>query len=391
MPKTNSVVVTKENLMKKRNVVESNNMIDVYMNLSSEAQKIFYTTIAMIGKDDQNFLGYTFKSRDLKALFRSTSNSFNERIKNAAQELMKSHLVIELPDGSFSMFSITREISYSAKTKELYIELEEKLSKFFLQLQTNFTKIPLSFFLDLKKPNSMRILNLIVSKWNIAISHVLMRNRVDFSHKFDFEVKKLRHMFYYGVETTSTDFKNIHARILKPAIKEINEKSIFHVDMSINLGTWNKAESVSFNIRYNERGKTLQLQSGGFPELTYLDWSEGRKICKYFKEVFEIPEKQIIVLHDKYTDHELKAAYLSMYEYLQEYSGTHYWEPPIDEEERGVIKVPIAFLKSTLKNRSYEDLEHLEIESGSKKLTEKSKKLIDEYFDQEYPFKWEEN
>ena len=80
-----------------------------------------------------------------------------------------------------------------------------------------------------------------------------------------------------------------------------------------------------------------------------------------------------------------------MYEYLQEYSGTHYWEPPTDEEERGVIKIPIAFLKSTLKNRSYEDLEHLEIESGSKKLTERSKKLIDEYFNQEYPFKWEGN
>lgn len=378
-------------LQRKRNVVESNTVVEAYMDLNADAQKILYTTIAMIGKDDKEFLGYTFQVKDLQRVFGVTSKNFYDRVKEAALRLMQCVIMISTTDKEkFEAFHLIRKATYDKG--KLSIKLDEEVSEFFLQLKSNFTQVPLEFFLELTSANSMRILNLIVSRWNIAIRNIPAKKRLDFSHSFVIDVETIRKMFFYKTNKPSMlEFKNLKAKLLEPTVREINEKSIFSVKLSYITGSKKKVEKVKFSIEYNERGKTLQLQSGSFPELIYLDWTEGRKICKYFKEVFEIPEKQIIALHDKYTDHELKAAYLSMYEYLQEYSGAHYWEVPTDKEERGVIKVPIAFLKSTLKNRSYEDLEHLEIESGSKKLTEKSKKLIDEYFDQEYPFKWEEN
>lgn len=43
------IEVSLQILNQKRNVVESNKIVEAYMNLNMEAQKILYTTIAMIG------------------------------------------------------------------------------------------------------------------------------------------------------------------------------------------------------------------------------------------------------------------------------------------------------------------------------------------------------
>ena len=44
------IEVSLQILNQKRNVVESNKMVEAYMDLNMEAQKILYTTIAMIGQ-----------------------------------------------------------------------------------------------------------------------------------------------------------------------------------------------------------------------------------------------------------------------------------------------------------------------------------------------------
>ena len=385
--------VSLQTLKQKRNIVESNQIVEAYMDLNSEAQKILYTTIAMIGQDDKNLFGYTFKVKDLQNFFGTKTKRFYERVKDAIVKLMQCVVIVVSDDGKkIDSYHLVKKATYN--NGELYIKLDDEIGEFFLQLKKNFTKVPLNYFLELSSPKSMRMLNLIMSRWTLATGYMSINKKLIFKHSFDFPVSSLRNMFFYGTKTSTAEFKNIKAKLLVPAVKELNEKSIFKIELSYIKGCGNTIDRIRFHIELNERGKLIELKQSGKYETDsiYTQWSDGRKICKYFEDVFQIPPNEIFKLHQQgFDNHELKAAYLSMYEYLREYSGTHYWKPPIDKEERGVIKVPIAFLKSTLKNRSYEEVEHLEIESGSKKLTEKSKKLIDECFDQEYPFKWEEN
>ena len=372
-------------LKQRRNVVESNKIIEAYMDLNSEAQKILYTTIAMIGQDDKNFFGYTFKVADLKKFFEIKSNRFHEHVKEAIIKLMQCVVVVVSEDGEkIEPYHVVKKATYDHG--ELYIKLDEEIADFFLQLKKNFTKIPLNYFLELSSSKSMRMLNLIMSKWNIATGYMSTNKRILYKHSFDISVNTIRHMFFYGVKTSTTDFKNIKAKLLIPTIKDLNEKSIFKIELSYIKGKGNAIDRIRFYVELNERGKLVELKQNGEHETDsmYLDWREGRKICRYFQDVFQIPPKEIFKLHQKYDDHELKAAYLSLRKYLLDYSDTDFWEKPYSDDERGVIKSPIAMLTKTLQYKNYNEIEELEFEGED--MTIQTRSAIDKVFEESYPF-----
>lgn len=353
------IIVNKEDLMVRRHVVESNEFIEVYISLSSEAQKFLYTTISMIGKDDKELFGYTFSVKDLKTFFHNNSNTFYDRMRKAADELSASRFVIQLPDGSFKMVAVVREITYNRRKNELYIQLEEKLSKYFLELKRNFTQVPLSDFLELSSSNSMRLLALICFKWNIAIHKVKPENRINFTCTFDFPIDNLKRMFFYNVQNSTTEFKNIKARLLTPTTNELNKKSRFNIKLSYITGPKRKVVAVRFHLSYSEKGKLIQATENGSNEALFVNWRDGKEICEYFEEEFQIPPKEIYKLHQKYQDFELKATYLSMKKYMTKYSGASSWEKPENDEEEGVIHKPIAMLKGMLRTKDYSDIEEL--------------------------------
>ena len=230
------------------------------------------------------------------------------------------------------------------------------------------------------------MLNLIMSKWNIATGYMSTNKRILYKHSFDISVNTIRHMFFYGVKTSTTDFKNIKAKLLIPTIKDLNEKSIFKIELSYIKGKGNAIDRIRFYVELNERGKLVELKQNGEHETDsmYLDWREGMKICRYFQDVFQIPPKEIFKLHQKYDDHELKAAYLFLRKYLLDYSDTDFWEKPYSDDERGVIKSPIAMLTKTLQYKNYNEIEELEFEGED--MTIQTRSAIDKVFEESYPF-----
>ena len=346
-----SLVVCGAALTKKRNVVESNRVIEGCSNLTPEAQKILYTTIAMIERDATDFCGYTFKVNELKDLFGSTSNRFYKRVEDASDTLMKAFVTIRDLNKPRSFLKLHLVKSCKYEDGMLQIRMDDDVAGLFLQLKSNFTKVPLAHFLELRSTYSMRMLSLITSRWNIAVNTVPENNRISFKHSFIMTLEQLHNMFLYNEVNSYSTFGNLNLRIIKPAVTELNAKSIFHIKTEL-IKERRSVTAVRFHVCYSERGKFEQEQRliDNSSDL----WKAEEDICGYFESMFKIEPKEIIKLHKKYADSELKAAALSMQKYQNDFCDGEPWREMTEDDVVG-IRSPIAFLRKCLQGKKYLD------------------------------------
>ena len=346
-----SLMVCDSELTKKRNVVESNRVIEGCSNLTPEAQKILYTTIAMIERDATDFCGYTFKVNELKELFGSTSNRFYKRVEDASDTLMKAFITIRDLDKpkNFLKLHLVKMCKYEDGT--LQIKMDDEVAGLFLQLKNNFTKVPLAHFLELRSTYSMRMLSLITSKWNIAVNGVPESGRASFKHSFVMTLEQLHNMFLYNDVNSYSSFGNLNLRIIKPSISELNAKSIFYVDTEL-IKEKRSVTAVRFRVQYSERGRLEQEDR--MIEAPVISWNSKNEICGYFDAMFKIPSDDIIKLHKRYNDYELKAAALSMQKYQDDFCDGEPWREMTEDDVVG-MRSPIAFLKKCLHEKKYLD------------------------------------
>ena len=368
----NSVTVYGKELTKKRNVVESNRVIEGCSNLTPEAQKILYTTIAMIEKDDTDFCGYVFRVVELKNLFNSSSRRFYERVEQACDTLMKAFVTIRDLDKPKNFLKLHLVKSCKYADGELQIKMDDEVASLFLQLKNNFTKVPLAHFLELRSTYSMRMLSLITSRWNIAIQSVPEEQRINFKCSFVMTLEQLHNMFLYNEVNSYSTFGNLNLRIIKPAVKELNEKSIFHIEPEL-IKEKRSVCAIRLRVKYSEKGRESIKQKA--VESIEMPWEAEDSICQYFEEMFKIPRKDIIKLHKSYDDYALKASALSMQKYQDDFCNGEPWRELTEDDLVG-IRIPIAFLRKCLKEEKYLDM--LQYESLEDK---KVRKEIDALFE----------
>lgn len=129
------IIVEKDSLLRKKNVVESNQIIEAHSNLSGEAQKLLYVMVAMIGKDDKEFVEHTFKIKDLKELFNSKTKRFYELMERSVSNLLNGFITFRNPDGDgYYKLKIVESASYVEGKGAISIKLNDVLTPFFLQL-----------------------------------------------------------------------------------------------------------------------------------------------------------------------------------------------------------------------------------------------------------------
>ena len=348
----NAILVSEKNLTKKRNVVESNRVIEGCSNLTPEAQKILYTTIAMIEKDDTDFCGYIFKVKELKELFQSTSNRFSELVERSCDTLMKAFVTIRDLDKPKNFLKLHLVKSCKYADGELQIKMDDEVASLFLQLKNNFTKVPLAHFLELRSTYSMRMLSLITSRWNIAIQSIPEDQRINFKCSFVMTLEQLHNMFLYNEVNSYSTFGNLTLRIIKPAVKELNEKSIFHIEPEL-IKEKRSVCAIRLRVKYSEKGRESIKQKA--VESVEMPWEAEDSICQYFEEMFKIPRKDIIKLHKSYDDYALKASALSMQKYQDDFCNGEPWRELTEDDLVG-IRIPIAFLRKCLKEEKYLDM-----------------------------------
>ena len=180
--------------------------------------------------------------------------------------------------------------------------------------------------------------------------------------------------------------------MLKQAIEEINEKSLYTVTLTPLRKSHGKAvDTLIFSMRYNQRGKkifesqlrdkyTRKIVSGESITSAHINaknvWIDEKKVTNYFHTCFEIPAAKIKVLHTRYGDTLLKAMALNMQQFQDSYFGGNDW----DNTEEYAIKSPISFLTAGLKNEE-DTCERLQIEN----MTPKEKEIyVNHHFNDMY-------
>lgn len=290
--KNESIYITKENLSLARNVVEANAFIKACGTLSSNAQKLLYTTISMIAIDDESFQTYTFEVKALKDFFKIKRNDFHKECENLADELMSKYFTIKNEDDKWEKYHILNNIKYDKG--KLQLKLDDSLKPFLLHLKKEFTSVPVQLLVLMKSYYSMRIYLYLRMYYNQQLYYAKNKNK---DVKIIVPLAELENLFFDEKNEKYARFSNFNQRILKPSIEEINKMMDFIIDVEY-IKEGKNVVQIQFNIRLKhllETTKAMLISQGDKYELN----QEILNICyknilKYLFQVYNVSKEDII-------------------------------------------------------------------------------------------------
>ena len=326
------VYITKENLSLARNVVEANAFIKACGTLSSNAQKLLYTTISMIAIEDDNFQTYTFEVKALKEFFKIKRNDFHKECEKLADELMSKHFTIKNEQDKWEKYHILNNIKYDKG--KLQLKLDDSLKPFLLNLKKEFTSVPVQLLVLMRSYYSMRIYLYLRMYYN---QHLYYKSK-EAEVKIVVPVSELENLFFTEKDTKYARFSNFNQRILKPSIEEINETMDFIVSVDY-VKNGKVITEVEFTIRLKhllETTKAMLISNNDDYELTEDILNDCyQKTLKIFRYRFKISKDDVIRGIKKHGIETVMLSAITMTDYMA----------------RGYeIKTPSAMFSSLLNN-----------------------------------------
>jgi plasmid replication initiation protein len=194
-----------------RLVVKANRLIEAKYRLTASEQKIIFTLISMVEKDDEDFKRYFLNIRELSALLDTGSHSKYGEVKEIAVNLMKEVFAIHDVDKKEEIY-----VAWFASVNYMYgkglVEFlfSPYLKPLMLRLKENFTQFKLSEVMQLRSMYSIRLYELL-KQYEPAGKRVIY-------------IDDLRELISIpqGGYPLYADFKR---RVLLQAEKEINQKT----------------------------------------------------------------------------------------------------------------------------------------------------------------------
>ncbi len=228
--------------IERRNAVMENALIEARYNLTVEEQRLVLTTIAMLDNVEIASSGFPMLKIPVKLIIEATGihEKNYSQIKKALQRLMGRVITIEDENG-FEMYQWFAKAKYKQGEGFIEVQFHPDLKPYLLELKERFTKIPLKQILQLR------------SKYAIRLYELLKRYK-DTGFRTDY-IPELREKL--GVEKGEYErFFDFERRVLKPAIKEINEKTDLKVSYT-KKKTGRRITHIEFEIKSKE-GDTTQ-------------------------------------------------------------------------------------------------------------------------------------
>ncbi len=377
--------------------------------MSLFAQKLFYTAISEIQSEDKEFKEVIFKSSDIAKKFNMKQQNVSSGLYQATSDLLESQLLVW--DDLKKEFMQVNIYSTKFMPKEegiVVLKFNEDMKKYLLGLKKHFSKVPLKYLLDLPTTNAMKL-------FHIFYGQLYTNLKYHKNDKLKISYRQLRamfepEMFYnYGRKRKWDNpqyptFKDFNRNVLKPAILAINKQGIIHVEREEVRGEPDKYKEDNNKLFFFESASPVNARKISHLVFTItkgenFDIEEEkrknkntddallREICDYFKARFDISDVVVKkLLREGYSYTELMLSAISMQSILNfssrglwiytkdkenwdnlSYRKEHYIKEYLkialpnmgtffDEEEKFhqlVIKEPVGFLKSTLKDKLY--------------------------------------
>lgn len=219
-------------------VYQHNSLIVASYDMTSLEQKLFLMLISTIKKDDDRVVRTTFRVKHIAEVMNITSQSLYRDLPKICKELMKKVIEIKQDDGSWKMFSIISFAEYKAREGKLTLEIHKEAEPYLLKLKEMFTVYKLENVVNLKSKYAIRLYQ--------------QSKRCLFKGGEIIDLQEFRRLLKLEKKTYDR-FDCITSKVLKPAIKEINEKT----DISLTYDTIKDGRKV-VALNFKVKNKTTQ-------------------------------------------------------------------------------------------------------------------------------------
>lgn len=238
--------LAREALVKKSNELIQKSRFD----LSVVQQKVVLFIISKIKPWDDEFTLYEFSISDFCELCGIDNDNGGNytALKKAIKEIADKSVWIRLEDGRETLVRWIEKPYIEPKSGVVRIKLDKDMMPYLLNLQKNYTQYELGWTIKFRSKYAIRLYELICSVHYYELEA--------YEKVYDLEdlVKRM------GAESY-TEWKNIKARILEPAIAEINAYSNKKVEYT-TITRGKKVIQVKLKITSKDILEALKARNG---------------------------------------------------------------------------------------------------------------------------------
>jgi len=197
-------------------VVQNNSLVMGNYDMTTMEQKLFMIMLSTIKKDDTSTKVTSFRVVDLAEIMQITSQVLYRDLKDICKSLMSKVVEVKMANGDWDIFNIISKAEYKKGQGVITLTINKLSEPYLLQLKELFTAFKLDNVLCMDGKYAIRI-------YQQAKSNIYKGEYIVDINEFKKQLKLTQNS--YG------KYGNIKAKILIPAIKEINEKT--DIDLTV--------------------------------------------------------------------------------------------------------------------------------------------------------------
>ena len=233
-------------------VVKANELIQKSrFSLTTQQQKIVLYLISKITPEDEAFKRYEFSVMEFCqcAGIDYKSGSSYASIKKAIKDLRDKSIWVKLPNGKETTVSWIEKAYIEQRSGLIEIKFDEDMKPWLLQLRGDYTQFELIYTLHFKSKYAIRLYEIIKSLHYDELK----------PYEWVYKVDELCQLL--DAEKYSEQWMNFKARVLAPAIDEINKYSDKLVEYEpIKKKNSKKIERIRLYIKTKDTMEVLGIQ-----------------------------------------------------------------------------------------------------------------------------------
>lgn len=208
--------------------------------LSLQQQKVLCYLISELKETDTH---ETEKLFDIKAFydFMEVNNKDYDKVRQCLKALSDKSWWVKADDGADVLVRFLNTVRADKRTSKVRIKFHEDMMPFLQHLKSEYTQYKLWYTMTMRSEYSLRLYELLKSVANKQIWY--------------FDIQELKKIFMCE---NYTRFNNFKARVIEPAVTEINEKT----DITVSYELFKDGKSyigIEFEIRYKSDLERLEV------------------------------------------------------------------------------------------------------------------------------------
>ena len=222
-------------------LIKNNIMVKAKYNLNTVENKVFQLILFNLQKQNKDTMLAEIPKRDFQSILNKDVYKTTKGISNILVKLRKADIWF-IKNNKWGNYGFINGFSYDEDTQEFTIKADAEIYKMLFDYLKGYTPVNLAIFFGFKSYYTQRFYELL-RLWSNAKT------------KINYTVDELRDLLMLNEKLKAySDFKK---RIITPAVKELNEKSLMKIDIKEHkMGR--KVISIDFMVTDNDKRKYFE-------------------------------------------------------------------------------------------------------------------------------------